>query len=79
MSDTKSDSEDSVVFVGVTQLTAHVHQESEKRELTQTLKKTKRRRIFQKQGDPSLIPESEGEYTTYIYISYYLLDMKLST
>ena len=64
MSDTKSDSEDSVVFVGVTQLTAHVHQESEKRELTQTLKKTKRR-IFQKQGDPSLIPETEGEYTTY--------------
>ena len=42
MSDTKSDSEDSVVFVGVTQLTAHVHQESEKRELTKTLKKKKK-------------------------------------
>ena len=46
MSDTKSDSEDSVVFVGVTQLTAHVHQESEKRELTQTPKKQKEEEYF---------------------------------
>ena len=63
--DTNSDSDESVVFVGVSnniKVNADVHQEGEKRNVNQTPKKTKRRRIFHKGGDPTFIPETEGKY-----------------
>ena len=56
MSDTKSDSEDSIVFVGISnnvKVAADVYKHKEH----------KRRRILPTEGEPSVIPESQGKYT----------------
>ena len=66
MSDTKSDSEDSIVFVGISnnvKVAADLHKQVESNNALDNPKEHKRRRILPTEGEPSVIPESQGKYT----------------
>ena len=70
--DTNTDSDESVVFVGVSkniQVKADIHQHMEN--VNANPKKTKRRRILPDERDPTFIPDTEGNYTFKAYKTSY--------
>ena len=77
MSDTKSDSDDSIVFVGISKnikVTADVHKQGGSHNAPDKPKEHKRRRILPTEGEPSVIPDSQGKY---IQLSPFLLIITL--
>ena len=71
MSDTKTDSDDSIVFMGISkniQVTADVHQQvytSPKLEVIPETPDFKKRKLLPTHGEPTSIQETQGKITKY--------------